>query len=101
MINCEIIFPSIYKDTRNATPRLSSATPRWLTHQKSPTKKRAITISFTLVTYNTKCTCENRQSFSKRFFDGDIPHILLLTACLRFSGKSRKPFRDVTFVNAL
>ena len=27
-----------------------------------------------------KCTYENRQSFSKRFFDGDIPHILLLVS---------------------
>ena len=45
---------SIERNTRNATPRLSSATPRCLTYPKSPTKKRAITISFTLATDNTK-----------------------------------------------
>ena len=40
MIKCEKkIFPSICKETRNATPRLSSATPRCLTHLKSPTKE--------------------------------------------------------------
>ena len=30
-----------------------------------------------------KCTCENCQSYSKRFFDRDIPHILLLVSDFR------------------
>ena len=48
MIKCEKIFPSLYKETRNATSRLSSATPRCLNHPKSPTKQKVVTISFTL-----------------------------------------------------
>ena len=54
MIKCDEIFPSIYKETQGMQ-RLDY-TPLHqdhLTHPKSPTKKRAITISFTLAKDNT------------------------------------------------
>ena len=56
MIKCEKILPSLYKETQGMErfdypPLYQDA---FLTHPKSPTKKRAITISFTLETDNTK-----------------------------------------------
>ena len=40
MIKCEKIFPSLYKETRNATSRLSSATQDALTTQNHQRNKK-------------------------------------------------------------
>ena len=81
MIKCEKTFPSLYKETQGMQrldyPPLHQDALPTQNHQRK--KERS---QFPLPWRQTtqKYTCENRQSFSKHFFDGDIPHILLLVS---------------------
>ena len=81
MIKCEQIFPCIYKETQGMQcidyPPLHQDALPTQNHQR---KKELSQFPLPQRQTTQKCTCENCQSFSKRFFDGDIPHILLLVS---------------------
>ena len=81
MIKCEKIFPSLYKETQGMQsldyPTLHQDALPTQNHQR---KKERSQFPLHLRQTTQKCTSGNRQSFSKRFFDGDILHILLLVS---------------------
>ena len=94
-------IPTLQRNTRNATPRLSSSTRKCPTQTKSPPKQRMITMSFTLATDNIKCTCDNHRFPSGHLSDGDLRHNdgdlrPISQIIFEIYRPSRKPFADVT-----